>query len=283
MLIGAHMSTKGGLGNALRKGKEIGCSSVQVFTSSPQQWYAKAVTQEMVVDFRRAQEETGITSVVSHDTYLINLCAPTPEIREKSLHSLINELKRCDQYGIEFVVSHIGSTKGQDHAESMVAASEGIKEVLAESPDTVMLLMETTAGQGSSLNSRFEELAMFFDLCDHHPRLGVCLDTCHVFVAGYDIRTAQGYESTWEEFDRFIGLDRLKVIHCNDSKRELGSKVDRHEAIGDGCLGLEPFRMLVNDHRFSNVPILLETPDGEGMHAENIRCLNSLVKSPTSA
>ncbi|HMS54012.1 MAG TPA: deoxyribonuclease IV [Fimbriimonadaceae bacterium] len=280
MLIGAHMSTKGGLGNALRKGKEIGCTAVQVFTSSPQQWYAKEVSPDLVADFRRAQEETGIRSVVSHDTYLINLCAPTPEIRDKSLHSLKKELLRCGQYGIEYVVSHIGSTKGQDHAESMVTAAEGIKEVLAETPESVLLLMETTAGQGSSLNSRFEELAMFFDLCNHHPRLGVCLDTCHVFVAGYDIRTQEGYDQMWSKFDGLVGIERLKVIHCNDSKRELGSKVDRHEDIGDGCLGIEPFRLLMNDARFERVPILLETPDGEAMHEENLRRLRELVQTP---
>jgi deoxyribonuclease IV len=269
-LIGAHMPIKGGLGNALRQGKEIGCTAVQVFTSSPQQWYAKPVTPEAIADFKRAQAETGISSVVSHDSYLINLCAPSEEIVAKSFAGLKGEILRCAAYGIPYVVSHMGATKGQEEDACFTRVAEITLAILDDTPDTVTLLMETTAGQGSSLNSKFEELARLIDRCGGHPRLGVCLDTCHIFAAGYDIRTREGYESTFEEFERLVGLDRLKAIHCNDSKKGLGSRVDRHAHIGEGELGVEPFRLLVNDPRFENTPILLETPDAPEMHHINL-------------
>lgn len=268
--IGAHMSTKGGLGNALRRGKEIGCTAVQVFTSSPQQWYAKPVTPEMVADYRKAREETGITQVVSHDSYLINLCSPDEMLAQKSLESLKNEILRSSLYGIPYVVSHMGGHKGQGEAIGLTKVAEATEEILAETPEDVTLLMETTAGQGTDLNGRFEHLAMVLELTNGHQRLGVCVDTCHIFVAGYDIRTPETWEKTWAEFERLVGFDRLKVVHCNDSKRELGSHVDRHEHLGQGMLGEEPFKMLVNDDRFENIPITIETHDPDTMHAVNV-------------
>lgn len=275
-LLGAHMPSKGGLGATLRSGKEIGCTAVQVFTSSPRQWYSKPVAPEAVLDFQRAMEETGIRSVVSHDSYLINLCAPDPETATKSFGGLKGEIARCGLYGIPYVVSHMGAYKGQEHAECLVRVAEATKAILADTPDTVTLCMETTAGQGSSLNSRFEELAMILELCGGHPRLGVCLDTCHVFAAGYDIRTEEGFSACFDEFTRVVGFERLKVVHCNDSKKELGSRVDRHEHIGKGFLGEKPFLLLVNDRRFDQIPILLETPDAETMHEVNLNLLKGL-------
>lgn len=276
-LIGAHMPIKGGLGNALRNGKAIGCAAVQVFTSSPQQWYVKPVTNEAVADFKAAMAETGITQVVSHDSYLVNLCAPTPEIAEKSWKSLKDEVFRCGLYGIPFVVSHMGSCKGQEVGDALAKVIEATNQLLDETPESVTLCMETTAGQGSSLNSKFEELAIILEGCGGNPRLCVCLDTCHIFVAGYDIRTRETYEATFTEFERVVGLDRLKVIHCNDSQKGLGSKVDRHEHIGQGELGDEPFRLLVNDPRHENTPILLETNEPEEMHPINLARLKSLI------
>lgn len=277
-LLGAHMPSKGGLGATLRSGKEIGSTAVQVFTSSPRQWYSKPVTEEMVLDFQRAREETGISSVVSHDSYLINLCAPDPETANKSFHGLKGEIERCGKYGIGYVVSHMGSYKGQENAECLVRVAEATKEILADTPDSVLLCMETTAGQGSSLNSRFEELAMILELCGGHKRLAVCVDTCHLFVAGYDIRTAEGYEACFNEFTKIVGFDRLKVVHSNDSKKEFGSRVDRHEHIGKGFLGETPFQQLVNDSRFDQIPILLETPDAETMHEVNLNVLKGFRK-----
>lgn len=277
--LGAHMPIKGGIGNALRRGKEIGCTAVQVFTSSPRQWYAPEVSAEQVADFKKAQAETGIDHVVSHDTYLINLCAPTPEIREKSIASLKKELGRCGAYGIPFVVSHIGSLKDQNEGEALLAAAEGMKEVLADTPESVMLLMETTAGQGSSLNARFEQMAMLLELTGGHKRIGVCLDTCHVFAAGYDIRTPEAFAATFAEFDRVVGMDRLKAIHVNDSQKGLGSRVDRHAHIGEGEIGIEAFRCLVNDPRLAEIPMTLETPDADEMHKVNLDRLWALEQA----
>lgn len=277
-LLGAHMPTKGGLGNALRNGKAIGCAAVQVFTSSPQMWRAAPVTQQKVDDFKAAQMETGITTVVSHDSYLVNLCAPDPELRKKSFEGLKGEMMRCAVYGIGFVVSHMGATRGQDAKESMKAVANSAKRLLEETPKGVMLLMETTAGQGSALNSNFEELAWFLNALKGNKRLGVCLDTCHVFVAGYDIRTPKAYKETFDAFGKIVGFEHLKAIHCNDSKKGLGTRVDRHEHIGEGEIGLDAFRLLVNDARFERIPILLETNEAETMHKVNLERLMALRK-----
>lgn len=277
--IGAHMPIKKGLGDALRKGKEIGCTAVQVFTSSPQTWHTPPITPDKVADFRKAQQETGITEVVTHDSYLINLCAPDPAMREKSILGLTNELNRSATYGIRYVVSHMGAHVGQGVDQALQSVAEATKMVLDHSVEEVTLLMETTAGQGSSLNSRFEEIAKLLELMKGNKRLGVCLDTCHIFVAGYDIRSAATFKKTFEEFNRLIGFDRLKCVHCNDSKKGLGSKVDRHEHVGKGEIGLKAFEMLVNDPRFDRIPIIVETPEGDTMHAENVRVLQSLRKS----
>lgn len=278
-LIGAHMPTSKGLGNAIREGKKIGCTAVQVFTSSPQTWHAPPITPDKVADFHKAQAETGITEVVTHDSYLINLSAPDPAMREKSILGLTNELNRSATYGIKYVVSHMGSHVGAGVESALEAVAESAKLVLDHSHEDVMLLMETTAGQGSALNSRFEELARLLELLKGHKRLGVCLDTCHIFVAGYDIRDEAPFTKTFSEFNRLIGFDRLKVVHCNDSKKGLGSKVDRHEHIGKGEIGPKAFELLVNDPRFDRIPILLETPESETMHAENVKVLQSMRRS----
>ncbi len=274
-LMGAHMPTGKGLGNAVRAGKAIGCTAVQVFTSSPQQWRAKDVDDKMVSDFAAAKAETGIEVVVSHDSYLINLSSPDEELRAKSVAGLSGEVLRCAKYGIDRVVSHMGSYKG-DTDEGLQRVAESALEVLAQTPDSVTILMETTAGQGSSLNSRFEELARILELTKGHPRLGVCLDTCHIFAAGYDIRTDEGYELTFSGFDALIGIDRLRAIHANDSKKGLGTRVDRHEAIGKGEIGPRAFERLVRDERFAAIPILLETPEAETMHEVNLQTLWSM-------
>jgi len=252
------------------------CGAIQVFTSSPRQWYSKPVSDGQVKDFKAAQAETGLTEVVSHDSYLVNLAAPTPEIAEKSREALRDEMIRCGRYGIYRVVSHLSSYKGQDQGETLVRTAEVVRQILDETPESVTLLMETTAGMGSSINSRFEEMHLLLDILQGHPRLCVCLDTCHVFAAGYPIHTEEGYDETFAEFDRLVGLDRLKAIHCNDSKKPFGSRMDRHEAIGNGLIGPHAFIRLVNDPRFENTPILLET-ESEG-HVRDLNFLRSLIK-----
>lgn len=276
-LLGAHMPTSGGLGKAVRNGKEIGCTAVQVFTSSPQQWKAKVVTDEMVADLTKAREETGIDCLISHDSYLIHVSAVDDEHRAKSIAGLQGEIERCHRYGIPFVVSHMGGYKDQTVEEGLDRMVESTKHILAQMPPDVTLCMETTAGQGTALNSKFEELAFVLNACGNHPQLAVCLDTCHIFVAGYDIRTEETYTHTFSEFDRIIGIDKLKVIHCNDSKKGLGSKVDRHEHIGEGMIGPKAFELLVNDPRFERVPIILETPEAPEGHARNLAKLKSLI------
>lgn len=275
-LLGAHIPTQGGLGKSVRFGHEMGCAAIQVFTSSPRQWYSKPISEAEAKDFRLARLETGLVDVVSHDSYLVNLAAPTPEIAEKSYDSLKGEMIRCSTYGIDRLVSHLASYKGQDQGETLIRTAEIVRRLLDETPEDVTLLMETTAGMGSSINSRFEEMHILLDMVDGHPRLCVCLDTCHVFAAGYPIHTDEGYEETFAEFDRLVGLDRLKTIHCNDSKKPFGSRLDRHENIGEGLIGPLAFQELVNDPRFENTPILLET-EAEN-HEKNLGVLKSYIK-----
>lgn len=276
-LLGAHMPTGKGLGNAVREGHKIGCTAVQVFTSSPQMWKAAPVTDEKVADFKKAQAETGIDVVVSHDSYLVNLCAPNPETHEKSIAGLKGEIERCAAYGIRWVVSHMGSHMDQGEEVGLQRVAESALHILSETPESVMLLAETTAGQGSSLDWQFEQIGRLFELMKGHPRLGVCLDTCHIFAAGYDIRTPEDYEATFSAFDRIVGIGHIKAIHCNDSKNGLGTRKDRHEHVGEGHIGIDAFRCLVNDPRFENVPILLETPEAEdGGHERNLNVLKSL-------
>jgi deoxyribonuclease IV len=272
------MPATGGLHMAVRSGKAIGCDAIQVFTSSPQQWRAKEVTDEMADLFKQAVADTGIEKLVSHDSYLINLCALEPAKREQSIGAMIGEVNRCAKYGIPFVVSHMGSHMGAGEDAGLQGIAESLGRVLAETPDSVTICMETTAGQGSAMMARFEHFARILEMLDGHERIGVCLDTCHVFVAGYDIRNQQSWEETFGAFDSLIGMPRLKVIHCNDSKKGLGSKVDRHEHIGEGEIGDEAFRLLVNDPRLADVPIVLETPIENDGHERDLAKLRSLIR-----
>ena len=273
------MPSDGTLGNTLRNGLKMECAAVQIFTSSPQQWKAKPVTDEIVADFRAASHETGITDIVSHDSYLINLCAPDPDKREQSIQGIKSEIERCARYGIRLVVSHMGSHVGQGEEVGLAAVVESTRRVLDETPDSVTLCMETTAGQGTSLMAKFEQLAFVIERLNGHPRVGICLDTCHIFAAGYDIRTEESFRATFAEFDHKIGFDKLKVVHCNDSKKALGSRVDRHHNIGQGEIGLEAFRLLVNDSRFDGIPILLETPTDNQGHERDLALLKSLIET----
>ncbi|HLO99173.1 MAG TPA: deoxyribonuclease IV [Fimbriimonas sp.] len=274
-LVGAHMPIKNGLGGAVREGHRIGCTAIQVFTKSPQLWKSKPISDEMIVDFRLAVTETGLVNVTVHDSYLINMAAATEELREKSIAGLTDEMNRCAQYGIRFCNSHMGAHVGQGVDEGLRLLIEGAKQVLANSDPSVTLLMETTAATGTSLGGTFEQLRAVLDGLNGDPRVCVCLDTCHVFAAGYDLRTRDVYESTFGKFDEVIGLDRLKVIHCNDSLGAFGSKKDRHAAIGEGEIGADAFKMLVNDPRFENVPILLETPMENEGHEKDLAKLKS--------
>ena len=276
LFLGAHLSTAKGLHQAVRDGHAMGAGAVQVFTSSPRQWKGGLADPAKAQALKDAWEEGGRPTLVSHDTYLVNLAHPEDDKREKSVACLTEELGRSGAYDIPFVVSHIAAALGQEPDVARRRAVEGIRRVLDDSPSEVTLLMETTAGQGSAMNRAFDEVAAFLHDLNGDERVGVCLDTCHVFAAGYDLRTPEAYGATMDRFDRLVGLDRLKVVHVNDSQKDLGSKVDRHANLGKGKIGLEAFRLLVNDPRFAEKPLILETPTEDDGHARDLETLREL-------
>lgn len=280
-LIGAHMPTTGGLYKAITSGHEIGCTAVQLFTASPRQWRARPLSEEDITAFARAREETGIHTVISHDSYLINLAAPNEDILQRSREAFLDELQRAEALGIPWVVTHMGAYLDSSEEEGLRVLGESVRLLLQQTEGMKAgIALETTAGQGTNLGYRFEHLARIIEMAGGSERVGVCFDTCHVFVAGYDIRTPEAISATLDEFDRIIGLDRLKVIHVNDAKKPLGSRVDRHEHIGDGELGKETFRILLQEPRLTHIPVILETPEAEKMHPENLRRLKELLNDP---
>jgi deoxyribonuclease-4 len=279
-LLGAHMPTAGGLAKSLTRGKEIGCTAVQLFTGSPRQWGHPPLKPEEIAAFQAAREATGIAFACAHDSYLINLAAPAPDVLERSRKAFRSELDRAEALGLSWVVTHMGAHLDQGEEAAMARLIESLGLVLEETDRLhyqVGVALETTAGQGSGLGWRFEQLGQVLSGVGSHPRLGVCLDTCHVFVAGYDLRDEAAYEQTWAAFEAHIGRDKLKILHMNDAKKPLGSRVDRHEHIGEGQIGLEAFRRLMNDPRLTPLPMILETPDSETMHAVNLRRLKELA------
>lgn len=256
------MSIAGGLDRAPLRGRQVGCDTIQVFTKSNRQWRAKRLSDREVQAFRANLEATGIGPVVAHDCYLVNLAAARPSLWKKSVAAFREEMDRAGRLGIPYLVTHPGSHAGAGEAEGIRRVGEALNVLHAALPrhGGVQILLETTAGQGSSLGYRFEQLAAILDRVVRADRVGICLDTCHVFAAGYDIRTADGYRKTMRELDACLGLHRLKAIHLNDSLQGVGSRVDRHAHIGDGRLGLEPFRCLLNDPALRGIPMILETP-----------------------
>jgi deoxyribonuclease-4 len=258
--IGAHMSVAGGVANAVERAVLHGCESLQIFAKNANRWKAPPLGLEDVRAFRRRLEETGITPAVSHASYLINLATTAPVLRDQSIDALADEVDRAHALGLLGVVLHPGTCTSGTEADALSLVAAALRAVFDRRPhlDT-MILLEHTAGQGRTLGYRFEQLAAVIDRLNGAPRVGVCLDTCHLIASGYEIVTEAGYQSTMAEFERIVGLDRLKVFHGNDSKKPCASRVDRHEHIGEGCLGLEPFRRLMHDPRFDGLPILIET------------------------
>jgi len=281
--LGSHMSIAGGYYKAVEAAAAAGCDCVQLFTKNNNQWRAKTISDEDASRFRDALVQHDIRHPLSHASYLINLATPDPELWQKSVAGMVVELQRAGQLGIPFVVVHPGAFTTASEAEGIANVARALdaihQQVDKKGP---RCLLETTAGQGSNLGWRFEQLAAMLDRVRHPERVGICLDTCHVFAAGYPLDPKRKFLATVREFDRIVGLDRLAAVHLNDSKRELGSRVDRHEHIGLGCLGLEPFRLLLNDRRFRCVPMYLETAkgtndDGEDWDVVNLRTLRELV------
>jgi len=258
--IGAHMSVAGGMSKAVDRAAAHGCEALQIFTKNGNRWLGRPLDPVDVSRFRARIEETAIRPAVSHASYLINLATTFDTLRRQSIAAFIDELDRADALGLLGVVIHPGTCTAGSEAEGLRLIAAAIGEGLAaRAGGQSLVLLEHTAGQGRTLGYRFEHLAAIIDHLDGSPRVGVCLDTCHLVASGYDIVTEAGYCRTFEAFDRLVGLSRLKVFHANDSKKPCASRVDRHEHIGRGCLGEEPFRRLLHDPRFSGLPLLIET------------------------
>jgi len=258
--IGAHMSVAGGISKAVDRAAAHGCEALQIFTKNGNRWLGKPLDPVDVTRFRARLEETGIRPAVSHASYLINLATTFDVLRRQSIDAFIDELDRADALGLLGVVIHPGTCTAGREEEGLRLIAAAIDEALAaRAGSQSLVLLEHTAGQGRTLGYRFEHLAAIIDHLDGSPRVGVCLDTCHLIASGYDLVTESGYCETFDAFDRLVGLSRLKVFHANDSKKPCASRVDRHEHIGRGCLGEAPFRRLLHDPRFSGLPLLIET------------------------
>jgi deoxyribonuclease IV len=265
MRIGAHMSVAGGVSRAIERALLHGCEALQIFAKNASQWRGTPLDPDEVRRFRRRIDQTGITPVVSHASYLINLATTFPVLREQSIAAFIDELDRAHALGLLGVVIHPGTCTAGSDIDALKLIADAIREAFAARPRRkTMVLLEHTAGQGRTLAYCFEHLATIIEHLNGSPRLGVCLDTCHLVASGYDIVSEAGYRQTFADFDRLVGIDRLKVFHGNDSKKPCGSRVDRHEHIGEGCLGEEPFRRILHDRRFGGLPILIETEKAKG-------------------
>jgi deoxyribonuclease IV len=276
------MSIAGGVSQSLARGNQIGCQCIQIFTRSSRQWAAKPYPAEEIEAFKRARKESGIRMVVAHDSYLVNLGAPDEKLRQKSVDAFIDELQRCEALEVPYLISHPGAHMGAGEAAGIKTIAGSIDQAhKACGGYRVKIALEITAGQGSVLGSRFEQMARIFDAVNENERLRLCFDTEHAFAAGYDLRSEEGYDQAFTELDRYIGLKRLAAFHINDSMKPLNSHVDRHEHIGKGHLGLEAFRRLVNDARFAGLPMCLETEPGPDMKdiAKDLRQLEKLLQS----
>jgi len=280
-LLGAHMSIAGGLHLAFPRIREVNGEALQIFLGNQRQWRMPPLTEEMVEGFRQHWAQNIHIVVAAHDSYLINLAARDSTIAQKSVAGFADELERAATLGIPFVIAHPGSHRGQGVDIGLETFVGNLDLAITRSQTSqVMVLIETTAGQGTNLGSSFEEIGFILSRSRYGNNLGVCFDTSHSFAAGYDFRTPKTYQETFSAFDRIIGLERLRFFHLNDSKRPLGSRVDRHEHIGEGEIGLEGFRLLLNDGRFRRHPMVLETPKGEDLTEDkkNLRVLRSLMR-----
>jgi len=281
IVLGAHMSIAGGIHTAVERAMKVNCTALQLFVKNSNQWHAKPLSADDISTYKKLLAESRIGPVVVHDSYLINLCAVDKAILQKSRLALKDELDRSEQIGAQYLNFHPGSHMGAGEKDGIKRIAESLNIIHEQIKGyRVKSVLESTAGQGTSIGYRFEQLREIIDLVDDHERMSVCIDTCHVFAAGYDIGTEAGYEKTFKDFDQILGLDRLVAFHINDSKRELGSRVDRHEHIGKGKIGKLGFRLLMNDPRFQRIPKILETPKGPELKEDvmNLKLLRSMVR-----
>lgn len=266
------------MSKAFPRAVEVGAECMQVFTRNQNRWFSKPISDAEAAEFKRLRDETGIGPNIAHASYLVNLATVDPALEEKSVRAFLDEIQRADQIGLEFLVFHPGSHKGEGEEKGIELVAGRLDKIIEDAGDdsSVTILLENTAGQGTNLGYRFSHLADIIGLSKYPHRLGVCFDTCHGFAAGYAIGTAEEYAATMDELDRAVGLDRLLAFHFNDSKKEFDSRRDRHEQLDEGFIGLEPFSFFVNDPRFVDCPASLETPEGEARYKEELELLRNL-------
>jgi deoxyribonuclease-4 len=278
--LGAHESVSGGLHLAFERIQSVGGKALQIFSRNQRQWNPAALAQQEIESFKEEWQKVGDMEVASHGSYLINLATAKEDLLQKSIHALVQELERCHMLGIKKIVLHPGSHGGAGEEVGLSRFVTGLDRAIEQAQSDSLVLIETTAGQGTGLGCRFEEIAYILSNSKYSDRLGVCVDTCHIFAAGYDIRTTDDYKRTMAEFDRVVGLDKIQFFHLNDSKKELGSRVDRHTHIGEGFIGIEGFRNLLNDTRFASCSMTLETPKDKDLEDDrkNLETLVGLIE-----
>ncbi len=280
MILGAHVSTAGGVSNAPLNAEKLGITTCQIFTKNQNRWKSKPLEPDEIEKFQSLVIEMNISPIIAHDAYLINLCAIENYKLDMSKAAFLDEMIRADQLRIDFLVTHPGSHLGAGAGAGIKKIAKSLKELFdRQSGGQCQVLLETTAGQGTNLGYTFDQIAEMLELTDYPERMGVCLDTCHIFAAGYDIRTQDEYAKVMLDFDRIVGLGNLKAVHFNDSKKELGTRVDRHENIGDGFIGKDAFGFLLNDERLKDVPAILETPGGVEAYQKDLDLLRSLIST----
>ena len=275
------MSIAGGVSNAPLRGKSIGCDTIQIFVKNANRWVGKEITDDEAEAFQEARKETAIAPIFAHNSYLINLASPDDALYEKSLNAMLDELNRCETLNLPFIVIHPGSHVDSGEEAGLKRIAAALNTLFQKTKRyRVKIALETTAGQKSNLGYTFEQIAALMDAVKDKKRVCVCYDTCHTFAAGYDIRSKKAYEATFAEFDKEVGLKWLCAFHLNDAMKGLGSRIDRHTHIGQGHIGLSGFRLLMNDERFADVPMVLETPKGPEMaeDVENLKVLRGLIK-----
>ena len=278
MVLGAHVSTAGGINNSIENGDKLQCDAIQIFLANPNRWESKPPTEDIIDKFSDAWKDSPIQDVIVHDIHLSNLASPKKEVLEKSRMQFKGMMELSQVVGVKHIVTHLGAHLGEGEDFGLKQLSDSF-DLLFETSDAsdVVVLLETTAGQGTNLGYCFEHLRDVIGMSKYPDRFGVCLDTCHVFAAGYDIRTESDCDATFEKFDKIIGLERLMAFHINDAKSEYESRVDRHEHIGEGNIGTTAFTYILNDYRFANIPLIIETPKMNTMHGKNLKVLRGLV------
>jgi deoxyribonuclease-4 len=276
-ILGAHLSIAGAIYESVGRAVRLECDCLQIFSRSPRGWRAKALSEEDAAEFRRRRQAAGLHPVVVHVPYLMNLCSTEPDLSKRSVDEFMADLERAARIGADYFVSHVGSHKGAGEVQGLTQIVSALQKILSDAPENVLVLLENTAGSANSLGHRFEQLQAIIQAVDRPGRLGLCLDTAHAFEAGYDVATRQGLDHTIDELDRWVGLEHLKIIHANDSKTPLGSRSDRHEHIGQGHIGLDGFRRIVNHPLLRHLPFIIETPiDQAGGSERDLRALRSL-------